>query len=292
MGRRDKMKTVTVCCWLFAVCSIVTGCGPPGSNLNIYQEAKRYQQNTNVREALFIRERNGTPFILASAFLIDKQKGRFASAKHFVGSESDGQCKIFFNGHVYDGFLLNLPPITDLAIVQILGSFDTKSFPEPYKIAEYVNVGDKIFVRGIHPHPLTLQKNKIILPIFRDYYGLVRNGNEFVFDDLGGKITKLNVPIQNKRIRGSPETLAEVTNLYTELKTTEEHRLSIDRGFGGLSGGPTVNERNELVGVNSNETPGGLELRDGTITNRPWNTLFLVPAKELEKLLPLIANIK
>ncbi|MBI2063077.1 MAG: hypothetical protein HYT61_02440 [Candidatus Yanofskybacteria bacterium] len=268
----------------------IYGCGPSANELNIYQEARRYQQNSTVREALVIRERNGAPFISASAFLVDKQKGRFASAKHFVGSESDGQCKIFFNSRVYDGFLLKLPPITDLVVIQISGNFDPTTFPEPYKIAEQVNVGDQIFVRGIHPHPTMHQKGKEILPIYRNYYDILGNNGEFVYDSLEGKITNLNVLMQNKTIRGSSKILAEATNIFTQINTTEEHRLAVDRGFSGLSGGPTVNNRNEIVGINSNELPGGLEFRKGKIIQKPWNTLFLVPASELKKLMAQLAN--
>lgn len=95
---------------------ILSGCGPGSSRLNQYQKNSFYPQSFSSPVALFIRERNGTPFILASAFLIDKPRGLFASAKHFVGNESDGNCKIFFNGQVYNGFLVRVAAVTDLSI--------------------------------------------------------------------------------------------------------------------------------------------------------------------------------
>lgn len=276
----------------FAIIFYFNSCGPPQTTNNYLKTSRQYKQNFTAREALFVRERNGMPFVMASAFLIDKQKGRFASAKHFVGSESDGQCRIFFNGRVYDGFLLKLPPITDLAVFQISGYFDPTSFPEPYKIAKQIRAGNKIFIRGIHPHPLAFQKNKIILPIYRDYYGLSFMNGEFVYDSLEGKVIKLDVPLKNKNIGGFSGALAEFSNLYTKLKTQEEHRLTPTRGFAGLSGGPTVNEKEELVGVNSNEERGGLELRKEGVVYKPWDTLYLVPVSELEELMPQLQNIK
>lgn len=288
------MKTQIAKFCLLIVAITIFGCGPPKEHLNIYQKEARYPQppNFKVNEALFIRERNGKPHIVASSFLIDKKRGRFASAKHFVGSESDGQCKIFFNGRVYDGFLLQLPPITDVAVIQIEGDFDPGNFPEPYKIANQIGVGDKIFIRGIHPHPKKLQENRIILPVFREYYGILGRNDEFIYDNLEGKIVDLKVPLINKDIGGSSELLAEVSNKYTRLKTKEDHLFS----FGGLSGGPTVNEKNEFVGINSSEKSGGLELEQKgnafLVTNHPWVTFHLVPASELEKLIPQLEGIR
>ena len=95
---------------------LVSGCGPSRMS-SACQNSDRYPQSFTAKEALFIRERNCSPHILASAFLIDRERGLFASAKHFVGSEGDGESKIFFNGRIYDGFLVRLPPITDIAII-------------------------------------------------------------------------------------------------------------------------------------------------------------------------------
>ncbi|MBI2063517.1 MAG: trypsin-like peptidase domain-containing protein [Candidatus Yanofskybacteria bacterium] len=279
---------ITIVRFLLAVSILsVSGCGPPKVS-SVCQNPAYYQQNIVIREALFIRERNCSLHILASAFLIDRERGLFASAKHFIGSESDGKAKVFFNGRVYDGFLVWLPPVTDVAIIKIAGNYDPASFPEPYKVAQNIKVGDKVFVRGIHPHPAALQGNKIILPILRGYYGVLGKNEEFVHDDLEGKITDIAAKIQNKNIVGSSELLSEVTNTYIKLETKEDHLFS----FGGLSGGPTVNEESELVGINSSEQGGYLELTERGIEYHPWKTFHLVPASELEKLMPMIANIK
>src|SRR3989344_7075593 len=119
------------------------GCGPSKIS-SVCQNPAYYQQNIVIREALFIRERNCSLHILASAFLIDRERGLFASAKHFIGSESDGKAKVFFNGRVYDGFLVRLPPVTDVAVIKIAGNFDPADFPEPYKIAQNIKVNDGV----------------------------------------------------------------------------------------------------------------------------------------------------
>ena len=266
---------------------VISGCGPPKISSDC-QSPNRYPQNFTAQEALFIRERNCSPHILASAFLIDRERGLFASAKHFVGTESDGEAKMFFNGRIYDIFLVRLLAVTDAAILKIQGNFNPASFPEPYKIAQNIRAGDEVFVRGFHPHPKEFQKNKILIPITRDYYGELGKNREFVYDNLEGKIVDLAAKIQNKDIGGSSELLSEVTNSYIKLETREDHRFS----FGGLSGGPTVNEKGELIGINSSERSGGLELTMRGIEYRPWKTFHLVPASELEKLMPLLADIK
>lgn len=253
---------------------------------------KTYQQDFQCKEALFIRKRNGEPTVMASAFLVDKKRGLFASAKHFVGNESDGDCKIFFNGRVYDGFLVRLPPITDVAVIKIDGKFDSSSFPEPYILATDIKVGEKIFVRGIHPHPTVLQKDKIVLPIYENYYVLLGTGNEFVYDSLEGRLVDLRVLIKNEQIKGSSELLAKVVNSYLGLETTLEHKLSPDRGFGGLSGGPTINERGEVVGVNSNEIQEHYIRSGQKFVRFPWKTLRLVPASELRDLLAQLGDIR
>jgi hypothetical protein len=67
-------------------------------------------------------------------------------------------------------------------------------------------------------------------------------------------------------------------------KAIDDHLIS----FGGLSGGPTVNERRQVVGINSTELASEgetvLEL-DGRLHYYPRVTLNLLPAYELKKAL-------
>ncbi len=288
-------KLITVFC-LFVAVIFILNCGPPKEHLNIYQKEARYPQppNFKVNEALIIRERNSSPHILATAFLIDKQKGLLASAKHFVGTEGDGQCKIFFNGKVYDGFLVRLPPITDIAVIKIGDNFDPRSFPEPYKIAHQISVGDKVFVRGMHPHPQKMIGKTEIIPIFEEYYGLIGKQDTIVYENLEAKISDLNNATENKERGDSSEVTAEISNNYINVKMAKDHIFT----FGGLSGGPTVNERNELIGINSDQLRkdrkelGSYEFVKSKIKRIPFDELNLVPASELEKLLPQLADIR
>jgi len=266
----------------------VSACGPSEDSRSLYQKTNRYPQDFTSPVALFIRERNGTPFILASAFLIDRQRGLFGSAKHFVGNESDGQCKIFFNGQVYNGFLVTVPEVTDVAVIKIEGSFDYQTFPEPYPLAVEVHQGEKVFIQGIHPHPTQFQANKKIIPIFGRYYEIIGKNDEFVFDDLEAEIVEVNRKIANNTIKDSSEILAGVSGSYTLLQAKEDHQFS----FAGLSGGPTVNERHELVGINAIETQAYIEVNQQGAVYHPWVTLNLVSAEEIRKLLPKLAVLK
>lgn len=266
----------------------MSACGPSEDSRSLYQKTDRYSQSFSSPVALFIRERNGTPFILASAFLIDKPRGLFASAKHFVGNESDGNCKVFFNGQVYNGFLVRVAAVTDLSIIKILGHFDFTGWPDPFSFAQEIREGDKVFVEGIHPHPSRFISNRVIVPIFRQYYAIEGQDREFVFDNLEGQVVKLARTISNQDIKGGSEVLAGVGNRFIALKTKEDHGFS----FGGLSGGPTINERAELVGINAVEDSAYLEIKEGKLIKHSWDSLNLVPVSELQKLTPLLADIK
>ncbi|MBI2669933.1 MAG: trypsin-like peptidase domain-containing protein [Candidatus Yanofskybacteria bacterium] len=285
---------------LFVFSLFVLGCGPPNLS-NDCQNTDRFPQNFSAKEALFIRERNCAPHILASAFLIDRERGLFASAKHFVGNESDGQAKVFFNGRVYDGFLVQLPPITDVAVVKIQGNFDPTTFPEAYGLSQ-AKIGDKVFVKGIHPHPKQLTGNNKIILIYEVYYGLIGEPQILVYESIEADIISLNLPIKNKDLSDEfSEDISEISNNYINLKMAKNHLFT----FGGLSGGPTVNERGEVVGINANQLPkdcvprtencivqGEPVLTKSGLKPRPFDELNIVPASELEKLIPLLADIK
>lgn len=263
-------------------------CGPRPSEPNQYQKNSFYPQDLSSPVALFVRERNGGPFILASAFLIDKQRGIFASAKHFVGNESDGRCQIFFNGRVYKGFLVTEPEVTDAVAIKIDGPFDSQTFPEPYPLAAGVRKGERVFIQGIHPHPSRFQVNQKIIPIFSQYYGIVGKGDEFVFDNLEAEVVDTSRKIENSTIKDSSEILANISGIYVELKAKEDHGFS----FSGLSGGPTINERQELIGINAVENPAYWELNREGLAYHPWVTLNLVPVEEVRKLVSKLSSLK
>ncbi len=284
-----KLKIVL---FLFLLSCFLASCEPNKNTSAVYQNESRYRQDFVSPVALFIRERNGEPFITASAFLIDKQRGLFASAKHFVGNESDGNCKIFFNGKVYKGFLVKVPAVTDIVIIKIDGSFNSKVFSEPYGFAKGVNKGDKVFIKGIHPHEKKFQQDKNFIPIFQEYYGIIGKSNEFVFDDLSAEVVNIARKIVNKEIKDSSETLGDFSNVYIALRTNEDHQLSFGVSFSGLSGGPTINEKNELIGINAVEDSAYIEINPKEIVYHPLVNLNLVPVIELQKLMLQLDNIK
>ena len=83
-----------------------------------------YRQGFKASIAWLTIEWNGRPEIMASGFLINKEKGVFITARHFTDETRKlfGGIKIFFNGKVYDGEILAVPPIRDAALVRIAGS--------------------------------------------------------------------------------------------------------------------------------------------------------------------------
>lgn len=279
------MSKITLFFFLMGEISIM-GCVRYPDHRTEAQKIERYTQNLKMPVALFIRERNGVPMVIASAFLIDKQGGLFASAKHFVGKQSDGDCKIFFNGKVYNGFLVQVPAITDVAVIKIDGRFDASNFPEPYRFASQVRNGERVFVRGIHPHSEFLQQNKVVIPIFRQYYGVLKE-DEFVFDDLAARVIDTRQQIKNGEIRDGSEALGMVTNVFIKLRTEEDHLFS----FAGLSGGPVVNEHDELIGITAVEEGAYLEVTADGLKYRPWVTISLVPVEELAQLIPHLFRI-
>ena len=280
----EKIKYSTVGLFL----AIFFGCLSKKENV-LYQRADNYQQSFKSGVALFTRERNGVPKVFASAFLIDRERGLFAYAKHFVGMEGDGNCKIFFNGKVYEGFLLKLPPVSDVAIIKISGIFNPNDLSESYRFAQGVDVNDRVFVRGIHPHGPAFLEKKIIVPILKGYYQMTWSQNEFVYDDLEAKVISLNKRIKNKELGITAESVSEISNSYIQLRTVEDHKFS----FSGLSGGPTVNDRGEVVGINANETAAHFEINNRReIKYHPWDNMNLVPIAEVEKLMSHLANIK
>src|SRR3989338_1832489 len=98
---------------------LLCGCGPQPSEPNEYRKGGFYPQDFKTPVAALVQERNGQPEILASAFLVERQAGLFATAKHFVEDISGEEFKIFINGKVCLGAVVATPAISDLAIIAI-----------------------------------------------------------------------------------------------------------------------------------------------------------------------------
>lgn len=273
-------------------CFVFSSCSPPKPQQTMYQKEHRYNQDININVAALIKEQNDTPVKPTpncSGFLVDKTSGIFGSAKHCIGAT--GRWKIFYGGKVYDGFVLSTPAVSDLVLIKVHGQLDGLSnAPNPYPIASTVRVGDKVFVRGIHPHPPERQEGRQIIPIWKDYYGIYWAKAKLVFDNLEAEIVNVNNPQRGNELGLGGTVSGELSSIYYKMKTAEDHKMP----FSGLSGGPVVNEREELVGVLSWQRvrPEEEEFRfeteefviEGSIIKPIYREVNAVPAKELEEL--------
>ncbi len=282
---------------LFIFSFALFACGPPKDHLNHYQKTRTYPIEGKCVEpvAAIIIERNGRFDVAASmgsAFLVEpKDLGIFATADHVI--ELDVEYKIFFCGKVYKARRIIDAGVTDVGFVRIIDDFDSADFPEPYPVGDVPKVGDRVFARGIHMHRESLQKNKIIHRITEMYYGIksmeMVNGKlerkEFVYDDLPATILNEDALIA---LMKKPEMEAEnldylIKNHPTLMETKDDHKIS----FGGLSGGPTVNTRGEVVGVNVVELgdEGDYVWDENGINYRPRITLAILTSDNIKRAL-------
>ncbi len=261
----------------------LSACGPPPREDNHYRRNGLYSQNFVSPVAVLVQERNGEPFYFASSFLQSKESGIFVTAKHFVENIGGSNFKVFFNGKVYDGLVVATPSISDLALTGIKGAnFNPAYFPDPLSLSEsQLKIGDRVRILGMHPHPVERQAHKVLVGIFKGYYDMFWQKREFVFDELEAKVSNLSVEVKNDDIAGTPEGAGFISNTYIEIITVEDHHFS----FGGLSGGVVVNEKNEVVGVVSHAREGGYVLDGLVLDYQPWDTVRLVPVKELHELM-------
>ena len=264
---------------------LFTACGPPSDPRNEYQKKGAYPITGGTFHepvAAVVIDRNGVlekSWGTGSAFLVDAKKGLFGTAKHVV--DQDVSYKLFFCGRAYRAERVLSSVITDVGFIRIVGGFDPSLFPPPYPIAQRVNIGERVFIRGIHPHEPDLQENKIVHGIIKDYYGMTNNRDEFVYDDLIGMVQNLDVYHSSSEIQGSDSNLEGLIQQYTQITAGSDHIIS----FRGLSGGPTVNSKGEVVGINSVEpgAQGDYIVENGGIRYRPLITLELTSAGELKR---------
>ena len=275
---------------------LLVGCGPPKDHLNHYQKTRTYPIEGSFREpvAAVVIERNGRFDVAArmcSAFLRNKKDGLFATARHCI--ELDVEYKIFFCGKVYKARRIIDAGIADVGFVKITDNFDPADFPEPYPVGDVPKTGDYVFARGIHMHREGLQKNKVIHRITEMYYGIKEtdmvNGKlekkEFVYDDLPANVLSEDALVA--LMKGSYIDRENLDYLIRNhpifMKTKSDHKIS----FGGLSGGPTVNSRGEVVGVNIVELgeEGNYVQDENGINYRPRVTLAILTSDEIKRAL-------
>jgi len=269
---------------------VLIACGPPKDHLTDYQKTRTYPIEGKCVEpvAAVVIERNGRFDVqraTGSASLEIKETGIFSTANHVVFL--DTEYKLFFCGRVYRARRILDPGISDVGFLKITDDFDPATFPEPDELAESVQVGEPVFIRGIHMHPEKLQEGKIIHNIVREYYGLTDTA-EFVYDDLSALITEKDVLIPNSSFENQEMGgLGDVVLNNFSARAIHDHVT----GLGGLSGGPTVNRMGQKVGINSNgpvdEGQTILE-RDGIFHYYPVVTMNLLPVDELKRALERI----
>src|SRR3989344_5749373 len=152
---------------------VLIACGPPKDHLTDYQKTRTYPIEGKCVEpvAAVVIERNGrfdVQMATGSASLEIKESGIFSTANHVVFL--DTEYKLFFCGRVYKGRRILNAGISDVGFLKITDNFDPSIFPEPYKLAESVRVGEQVFIRGIHIHPKKLQDGKVVHGIVQKYY--------------------------------------------------------------------------------------------------------------------------
>lgn len=280
----------------FALSFALFACGPPGDYLTNYQKTGTYPISGECKESIaaVVIERNGrfdVAKVTGSASLADKESGIFLTANHVI--KLDVEYKLFFCGKVYKARRILDAGVTDVGFLRITDDFNSADFPEPYPIGDAPKAGDSVFARGIHMHRESLQKDKVIHRITEMYYGIKEmemvNGKlerkEFVYDDLPA--TVLGEDALTALIK-KPEMDAEsldylFKNQPTLIETRDDHKIS----FGGLSGGPTVNARGEIVGVNVVELgdEGVYVWDENGINYRSRVTLAILTSDEIKRAL-------
>ncbi len=252
------------------------------------QGENTYPQNFKTEIAFVSREISDKELINGSAFIIDKQKGWFATAAHCVGQNKNRHIKIFYNGVVYRGLPVKVSSRADVAIIKIDGNFNVDNFAEPYKFSTGAVVGEKVFIRGLHPHPKEFLAGKNITGIFREYYHSEID-REVVLDDLLASVTSVDAKIN---LLVAPDNMVVSymsAKSCIEMRTEEDHPSSL----GGLSGGPIVNRSNELIGIlfASNLCGGqwySFNLKEHRLGFFLVHMIYAVPVKELQDLMKSI----
>lgn len=298
--------------WLTVALSaifVMFGCGPTPER-NVYRDEMRYPQDFVVSEAFLTLEWRDKPKVMASGFLISREHGIFMTAKHFtdaIGSYGPDHCKLFFNGRVYNAVLLRVPPVRDAALLKITSPFNPADFPEPMPLAgEEPKIGEKIFFRGFHPHVYDVRQYNAtrgqidkVVDIFSTFYSVrmldTSKESQVVFDNLEAHRVK-----PGDLMVEDPDALHYENDRYIKVRSVRDHLFS----FGGLSGGAAINEKGQVVGVNTAQDiyrfefegdwfkvdPSGTEAR--MVKRQMYDTLYITPIQSVAELINYARNYR
>ncbi len=289
-------RTVVFGLFSITIGLLVIGCGDPiqRRELNTYKAENRYvdEQELVTQTAFLALESNGKlrydfkgdmeEGAYASGFLISRNRGLFKTAYHFsehLGDNNVDWCRLFINTRVYRAGLYRANSSLDSAVLKILDKFDVNDFPEaPPMATKEVEVGDKVFIEGYHPHPYyvrlkdqELGKKFQLIPLLKNYYRTVNadreDYTEIVYEVLEAEVTIKSITLdelyaefnkgKTKPEKKNPDDLSSGINTFIEIKTAEDHFFS----FGGLSGTVVKNIRGEVIGEVTRELNGYGEVK-------------------------------
>lgn len=274
--------------YAFVLFLILLSCGPRPTETNVYRKNSFYPQDFKTTVAALVIEKNNRPFLQTSAFLLDKTTGLFVTAGHFLENLRGNDWKIFFNGKVYLGKVMATTSASDLAIIGIKGDFSPIGFPDSSDLSsDSLKLGQPVVIQGVRSHPLNFPlANKNLLGVVREYYGLSGEKRELVFDEIAAVVTNLAKEIPNKAIDGASKNLITVSSVYLEITAVQDHSFS----FGGLSGGPVLDEQGKVVGIVTAGNYGGyfFDFSGFKFEYRPWKVIFATPVEELHEMMTML----
>jgi len=289
---------------ILIVILFLSACDPPS-----YKEERYpfFPQGFSEPVAFVAVEWNNRKLIgTGSAFLIDREKGLMLTAKHVSDVYKEYGSDVadsFINTHVYDHFILRVPPLRDASLVKLI-DFDPKDLPDPYPISQKrVAVGDTLYVRGYHRH-----RNEFIkmneeagfpdnqVPIIEKYYknfgrSLDLQEGEIVYHNIKVRVEALEAKIDLNQEGELFYKEKNDTNTYIQVKTERDHLFS----FGGLSGGVVVNTDNEIVGAITAEQPGFEEIPwEGPfqLMKKKYETIYVTPIWDIQELLDYAKQVR